>query len=90
MRTHGRWTIRLGGGASLFIVAGLSAAATGATQTAAPNADDRAGCEALQQIRTGHDNGAEPGSSFAYNNRQAEIDFGYRAVRHVICISDCK
>ena len=80
MRTHGRWTIRLGGGVISFIVAGLSAAATGATQTAAPNADDRAGCEALQQIRTGHDNGAEPGSSFAYNNRQAEIDFGYRAV----------
>ncbi|MDH3207888.1 MAG: tannase/feruloyl esterase family alpha/beta hydrolase, partial [Gemmatimonadota bacterium] len=24
----------------------------------------------------GHDNGVEPGSSFAYNNRQAEIDFG--------------
>ena len=29
---------------------------------------------------TGHDSGAEPGSSFAYDNRQAEIDFGYRAV----------
>jgi hypothetical protein len=28
----------------------------------------------------GHDSGAEPGSSFAWNNRQAEIDFGYRAV----------
>ena len=81
MRPHSRLPIRLGGGVISFIVAGLAAAAaTGATQTAAPNADDRAGCEALQQIRTGHDNGAEPGSSFAYNNRQAEIDFGYRAV----------
>lgn len=29
---------------------------------------------------TGHDNGSEPGASFGYNNRQAEIDFGYRAV----------
>ena len=29
---------------------------------------------------TGHDNGAEPGASFGFNNRQAEIDFGYRAV----------
>ena len=28
----------------------------------------------------GHDNGAEPGASFGWNNRQAEIDFGYRAV----------
>ena len=35
---------------------------------------------AVANSNTGHDNGAEPGSSFAYNNRQAEIDFGYRAV----------
>ena len=28
----------------------------------------------------GHDNGAEPGSSFGHDNRQSEIDFGYRAV----------
>ena len=35
---------------------------------------------AVANSNTGHDNGAEPGSSFAWNNRQAEIDFGYRAV----------
>ena len=35
---------------------------------------------AVANSNTGHDNGAEPGSSFAYDNRQAEIDFGYRAV----------
>jgi len=35
---------------------------------------------AVANSNMGHDNGAEPGSSFAYNNRQAEIDFGYRAV----------
>ncbi len=29
---------------------------------------------------TGHDSGSEPRASFAFNNRQAEIDFGYRAV----------
>ncbi len=29
---------------------------------------------------TGHDGGSEPGASFGFNNRQAEIDFGYRAV----------
>ncbi len=29
---------------------------------------------------TGHDNGSEPRASFAFNNRQAEVDFGYRAV----------
>jgi feruloyl esterase len=29
---------------------------------------------------TGHDNLTEPGSQFGFNNRQAEIDFGYRAV----------
>lgn len=35
---------------------------------------------AVANSNTGHDSGAEPGSSFAWNNRQAEIDFGYRAV----------
>ena len=35
---------------------------------------------AVANSNTGHDNGAEPGSSFGHNNRQAEIDFGYRAV----------
>ena len=35
---------------------------------------------AVTNSNTGHDNGAEPGSSFGWNNRQAEIDFGYRAV----------
>ena len=35
---------------------------------------------AVANSNTGHDNGAEPGSSFGWNNRQAEIDFGYRAV----------
>jgi len=35
---------------------------------------------AVANSNMGHDNGAEPGSSFAWNNRQAEIDFGYRAV----------
>ena len=35
---------------------------------------------AVANSNTGHDSGAEPGSSFAYQNRQAEIDFGYRAV----------
>ena len=35
---------------------------------------------AVANSNTGHDSGAEPGSSFAYDNRQAEIDFGYRAV----------
>ena len=35
---------------------------------------------AVANSNMGHDNGAEPGSSFAGNNRQAEIDFGYRAV----------
>ena len=29
---------------------------------------------------TGHDTGSEPGASFGFNNRQAEIDFGHRAV----------
>src|SRR3990172_1956444 len=35
---------------------------------------------AVANSNTGHDNGSEPGSSFAFNNRQAEIDFAYRAV----------
>ncbi len=35
---------------------------------------------AVTNSNTGHDNGAEPGASFGWNNRQAEIDFGYRAV----------
>lgn len=35
---------------------------------------------AVTNSNTGHDSGTEPGASFAYNNRQAEIDFGYRAV----------
>lgn len=26
----------------------------------------------------GHDNGSQPGASFAFNNRQAEMDYGYR------------
>jgi len=29
---------------------------------------------------TGHDTGSEPGASFGFNNRQAEIDFGHRAM----------
>ena len=35
---------------------------------------------AVANSNTGHDNGTEPGASFGFNNRQAEIDFGYRAV----------
>lgn len=35
---------------------------------------------AVANSNTGHDNGTEPGSSFGFNNRQSEIDFGYRAV----------
>ncbi len=35
---------------------------------------------AVANSNMGHDSGTEPGSSFAFNNRQAEIDFGYRAV----------
>jgi len=35
---------------------------------------------AVANSNMGHDSGAEPGSSFAYDNRQAEIDFGHRAV----------
>lgn len=44
-------------------------------------ADDRVSeGYAVANSNMGHDNGAEPGSSFGWNNRQAEIDFGYRAV----------
>ncbi|MGH9784558.1 MAG: tannase/feruloyl esterase family alpha/beta hydrolase, partial [Terriglobia bacterium] len=35
---------------------------------------------AVANSNMGHDNGSEPGGSFGFNNRQAEIDFGYRAV----------
>ncbi len=35
---------------------------------------------AVANSNMGHDNGVEPGASFAFNNRRAEIDFGYRAV----------
>jgi feruloyl esterase len=35
---------------------------------------------AVANTNMGHDVGAEPGASFAFDNRQAEIDFGYRAV----------
>ena len=38
---------------------------------------------AVANSNTGHDSGSEPGSSFGFHNRQAEIDFGYRAV-HVM------
>jgi feruloyl esterase len=34
---------------------------------------------AVANTNMGHDVGAEPGASFAFDNRQAEIDFGYRA-----------
>ena len=45
-------------------------------------ADDRvAQGYAVANSNTGHDNGSEPGASFAFDNRQAEIDFGYRAVQ---------
>ena len=44
-------------------------------------ADDRlAQGYAVANSNTGHDNGSEPYGSFAFNNQQAEIDFGYRAV----------
>ncbi len=35
---------------------------------------------AVANSNTGHDNAVEPGSQFGFNNRQAEIDFGYRSV----------
>ncbi|HEU4618347.1 MAG TPA: tannase/feruloyl esterase family alpha/beta hydrolase [Gammaproteobacteria bacterium] len=39
---------------------------------------------AVANSNMGHDSGAEPGTSFAYDNRQAEIDFGYRAVHLMV------
>ncbi len=35
---------------------------------------------AVTNSNTGHDSATEPGSAFGFNNRQSEIDFGYRAV----------
>jgi len=35
---------------------------------------------AVANSNMGHDAGSEPGASFGFNNRQSEIDFGYRAV----------
>ncbi|MDA9901540.1 tannase/feruloyl esterase family alpha/beta hydrolase [Gammaproteobacteria bacterium] len=35
---------------------------------------------AVTNSNLGHDSAVEPGASFGLNNRQAEIDFGYRAV----------
>jgi feruloyl esterase len=35
---------------------------------------------AVVNSNTGHDTGSEPGASFGFNNRQAEIDFGHRAM----------
>jgi feruloyl esterase len=35
---------------------------------------------AVANSNMGHDSGSEPGSWFAFDNRQAEIDFAYRAV----------
>jgi hypothetical protein len=35
---------------------------------------------AVANSNMGHDAGAEPGASFGFDNRQAEKDFGYRAV----------
>ncbi len=36
---------------------------------------------AVVNSNMGHDAGSEPDASFGWNNRQAEIDFGYRALR---------
>ena len=36
---------------------------------------------AVANSNAGHDRGAYPGSTFAFNNRAAEIDFGYRAMQ---------
>jgi feruloyl esterase len=41
---------------------------------------------AFANSNLGHDVGAEPGASFGFNNRQAEIDFGYRAT-HVSVVA---
>ncbi|MEE2823063.1 MAG: tannase/feruloyl esterase family alpha/beta hydrolase [Acidobacteriota bacterium] len=35
---------------------------------------------AVANSNTGHDSGSEPSASFGFNNRQAEIDYGYRSV----------
>ncbi len=35
---------------------------------------------AVANSNSGHDEGSEPGSTYAFNNRQGEIDFAYRAV----------
>jgi len=39
---------------------------------------------AVANSNTGHDVGAEPGASFGFNDRDAEIDFGYRAVHTTV------
>lgn len=39
---------------------------------------------AVANSNMGHDSGSEPGASFAFRNRQAEIDFGYRAVHTTV------
>ncbi len=39
---------------------------------------------AVANSNTGHDNAVEPGSQFGFNNRQSEIDFGYRAVHSTV------
>ncbi|MGH9347368.1 MAG: tannase/feruloyl esterase family alpha/beta hydrolase, partial [Vicinamibacterales bacterium] len=39
---------------------------------------------AVANSNSGHDNGSEPGASFGWNNRQSEIDFGYRSVHLTI------
>lgn len=41
---------------------------------------------AVANSNTGHDAGSEPGAWFGFNNRQAEIDFGYRAI-HVLTVA---
>jgi len=41
---------------------------------------------AVANSNTGHDSGSEPHATFAFNNRQAEIDHGYRAV-HVTVVA---
>ena len=35
---------------------------------------------AVANSNNGHDNGVEPGASFGFHNRQAEIDYGHRAM----------
>ncbi|MBI4454283.1 MAG: tannase/feruloyl esterase family alpha/beta hydrolase [Acidobacteria bacterium] len=42
---------------------------------------------AVANSNTGHDSGSEPGASFGFNNRQAEIDFGYRAVHLTVNVA---